>query len=432
MKLNESQKLFERAQKSLAGGVSSHFRALDKPIPQFFEKANGANIWDADGNKYTDFALSQGPMILGHSPAPVLKAVTEEMKRGQLFAGQHVPEIELAELIQKHVPCADLTRFSLTGSEATQTAIRVARAYTGRKKYIKFEGQYHGWFDSTLISVAPPKEVRGPLKSPIVVGMTKGQTESVLEEAIVLPWNNLAALKRTVKEREKEVAGIIMEPVMCNCGCIPPKPGYLEGVRNLCDKKDIPLIFDEIITGFRCALGGAQAHYGVTPDIATFGKAMAAGFPISAISGTRKFMDLIANGEVMHAGTFNSYNIGIAASLATTRLMAENRQEVHRRIRRNGKALMSGIRRIARKQNKPLLVQGLGPMFHVGFTPKKEITSFRDCDSYDAARYGQVVSAMRERGVRLIGRGIWYVSAAHTEKDVEKTLAMFEEVIRNE
>lgn len=431
MSLNESQKLFERAQMSLAGGVSSHFRALDKPTPQFFEKAKGAYIWDVDGNKYLDFALSQGPMILGHSPSPVLKAVKQEMNRGLLFAGQHLPEIELAELFQKHVPCADLTRFSLTGSEATQTAIRVARGYTGKKKYIKFEGQYHGWFDSTLISVAPSKEIRGPLKSPNSVGMTKGQMESVLDEVIVLPWNNLAVLKRTIKERENEVAGIIMEPVMCNCGCILPLPGYLEGVRELCDKKDIPLIFDEIITGFRCALGGAQAHFGVTPDMATFGKAMAAGFPISAICGKRKFMDLIACGEVMHAGTFNSYNIGIAASLATIQLMSQNRQEVHRHIRKLGKSLMSGIRRIAKKQKKPLLVQGLGPMFHVGFTSSKEVTSFRDCDNYDGARYGQLVSGMRERGVRLIGRGIWYVSAAHTERHVEQTLALFEDALRD-
>ena len=429
MSLKKSEKLFKQSQKSLAGGVSSHFRAISKPAPMFFEQAKGSKIRDADGNEYIDYTLAQGPMILGHSPAPVLRAVKKELDRGQLFAGQHTGEIELADLFKKHVPCAELTRFSLTGSEAVQTALRLARGYTGRTKYIKFEGHYHGWYDNVLISVIPSEEERGPREKPIAVGMTYGQTSSVLDEVSVLPWNDLKLLRSTVRKYEKDIAAIIMEPIMCNSGCIMPREGFLEGVRNLCNQKNIPLIFDEIITGFRCAIGGAQSYLKVTPDIATFGKAMAGGFPISAITGKRYLMDMIASGEVMHAGTFNTYNIGVTASVETIKLLGQNRGEGYRHIHKVGKKLMTGIRAIARKQKKPLLVQGPGPMFHVGFTENESVNEYRECGAYDAARYGALVQGLRERGIRLIGRGIWYISAAHSERDAEKTLKAFENAL---
>jgi glutamate-1-semialdehyde 2,1-aminomutase len=237
-------------------------------------------------------------------------------------------------------------------------------------------------------------------------------------------------LRRTVDAREKEIAAVIMEPIMCNTGCIPPREGFLEGVRELCSAKAIPLIFDEIITGFRCALGGAQALYGVTPDIAAFGKAMAAGFPMSAIAGKTEFMRLIADREVMHAGTFNTYNPGVAASLATIRRMTAKRNEMHRKLTSLGKRLMAGIRSAAARQGKSVLVQGPGPMFHVGFTERSAVYDYRESQDYDTARYGRLVQAMQERGVRLIGRGIWYVSAAHTQDDVDDTLGRFEDALR--
>jgi len=430
MESKESERLYKRSAKVLAGGVSSHFRALSKPFPMFFDRASGPRIWDADGNEYIDYALSQGPMVLGHSPPAVLEAVQRELSKGQLYAGQHLGEIELAELFCRLVPCADLSRFSLTGSEATHTALRLARAATGRSKFVKFEGHYHGWYDSVLVSINPNTEERGPRKAPNAVGMTQGQVKSALKDVIVLPWNDIGLLRRTVWRRAKEIAAIIMEPIMCNSGCIPPREGFLEGVRELCDETGIVLIFDEIITGFRCALGGAQALLGVTPDLATFGKAMAAGFPISAIAGRKGLMDLIADGVVMHAGTFNTYNAGVAASLAAIRQMKANRNEVHRRLKRLGKRLMTGIRRAARRYGKPILAQGPGPMFHVGFTERGAVHDYRGCQSYDAPRYGQFVQAMRELGVRLIGRGIWYVSAAHAEDDIDDTLERVQLALR--
>jgi len=430
MEFKESERLYKRSAKVLAGGVSSHFRAFGKPCPMFFDRASGSRIWDVDGNEYLDYALSQGPMILGHSPAEVLEAVQQELSRGQLYAGQHVGEIELAELFHKLVPCAELTRFSLTGSEATLTALRLARAATGRTKFVKFEGHYHGWYDSVLVSVNPGEDEQGPRSAPNAVGLTQGQSRSALKEVIVLPWNDIDLLARTVRRRAKEIAAIIMEPIMCNSGCIPPRDGFLEAVRELCDETGIVLIFDEVITGFRCALGGAQALLGITPDLATFGKALAAGFPISAIAGRGELMDLIANGTVMHAGTFNTYNAGVAASLATIRRMKANRNEVHRRLRRLGQRLMAGIRRAARRYGKPVLIQGPGPMFHVGFTDRDAVHDYRGCQSYDVPRYGLFVQAMRELGVRLIGRGIWYVSAAHTEDDIDDTLERLERVLR--
>src|ERR1051325_1474130 len=283
----------------------------------FYERAKGSRIWDVDGNEFLDFTLSQGPMILGHSHPKVLKAVTKASREGQLFAGQHELELQLAERIQKLVPCAEQMRFSLSGSEAVHTALRLARGFTGRNKYIRFEGHYHGWFDNVAMSVSPTPAEAGPPESPKTVPWTLGVTPSDLDQVIVLQWNDLDAVKRALESRPNEVAAIITEPIMCNNGCILPKAGYLEGLRALCDQHGVVLIFDEVITGFRVDLGGAQKYFGVTPDLAVFGKAFASGYPISVLAGKSKFMDLIACGKVLHAGTMNSSNPTVAASLAT-------------------------------------------------------------------------------------------------------------------
>lgn len=383
-----------------------------------------------DGNEYIDYALGQGPMILGHSPKPVLDAVDAAMRKGQLFAGQHELEVIVAEQVQKYVPCAELVRFSNAGSEAIQGALRLARGYTGKTKWIKFEGHYHGWFDNVLISVAPPFDRAGPRESPNPVAWSEGQMKSCFDEILILPWNDLDLFARAVQENKDDLAAVVTEPIMCNTNCIPPKPGFLEGVREICTREGIVLVFDEIITGFRPCLGGAQEFCKVLPDLATFGKAMANGFPISMLAGQEEFMGLIAEGRVIHAGTYNANPMVMAATKATLEELAANGAAVYDQLRTRGVELMEGIRERARSTGHPALVQGLGPMFNVAFTEAEEITDYRThVQSIDVPKYARFTAMMLERGVRLIGRGIWYVSAAHTEADIHTTLDAVEDTL---
>jgi glutamate-1-semialdehyde 2,1-aminomutase len=432
MHFTQSLSLYARARESLAGGVSSHFRAAGKPCPMFFERAERSRIWDADGNEYIDYALGQGPMILGHSPPEVLDAVEAAMRRGQLFAGQHALEMNVAEKLQQMVPCAELVRFGNSGSEAVHTALRLARAHTGKERFIKFEGQYHGWLDNVMVSVNPSLDQAGDAESPNSVPWSQGQAQGAVAEAIVLPWNDLALLEKTIAGRHHEIAAVITEPMMCNTNCIVPTDGYLVALRELCTRRHIVLIFDEIITGFRVAPGGAQEYFGVTPDLAVLGKAMANGFPISAMVGKREFMRLIESGAVIHAGTYNTNLMVMAASDATmTRLAADN-GSVYQRLFALGRRLMDGIGAAAERTGQEILLQGPGVMFWMGFTKEKSIRNYREhVVKTDAAKYARFCELMQERGVRLIGRGMWYVSAAHTEDDVDATVQASEEVFQS-
>jgi glutamate-1-semialdehyde 2,1-aminomutase len=428
-KYTQSQLLYERASRALAGGVSSEFRKFSWPHPLFYASAQGSHIVDVDENEFLDFTLSQGPLILGHSHPEVLADVERASRSGQLFAGQHLLEVELAETIQRLVPCAELVRFSLSGSEADHTALRVARAVTGRPKFIRFEGHYHGWFDNVAWSIGGPSvEALGDYDHPTPLAWTQGLPAGAVDEFIVLPWNDLALVERTLAARHDEVAAIITEPVMCNSGCIEPAPAFLAGLRQLCDQYGIALIFDEVITGFRLGLGGAQAYYGVTPDLAVFAKAMANGYPISAVAGKQRWMQPVADGRVIHAGTMNAGNPTVAAALTTITVL--ERERVHDRLFALGRRLMAGLRAIAEETGQPLRVLGPGPMFHTGFTSQAEIRNYRDTLSYDRTKLGRFVQEMQERGIRLIGRGLWYLSAAHTEAEIDQALSAARDSLR--
>jgi glutamate-1-semialdehyde 2,1-aminomutase len=424
----KSRVLYERAQRVLAGGVSSEFRKFSAPHPLFYEEGTGARIRDVDGNEYLDFTLSQGPLILGHRHLEVEEAVAAASRRGQAFAGQHLAELELAEKLQRIIPCAERLRFSLSGSEAEHAALRLARALTGRDKFIRFEGQYHGWFDNVAWGIAGPSlEALGDRTSPAAHPWTQGLPRGSAAESIVLPWNDLPLLESVVRQRSGEIAAIITEPVMCNSGCLPPEPGYLEGLRQLCDDHGIILIFDEVITGFRLAMGGAQEHFGVVPDLAVFGKALGSGHPLSVLAGKTAMMQPIADGKVIHAGTLNSGASSVAASLATLGVL--ERERVHARLFLLGARLMEGLRTAARETGHAMLVQGPGPMFHVGFTTLTKAKEYRDLFAVDRPKYAAFVAALQDRGIRLIGRGLWYVSAAHTEQDVDQCLRVVREVL---
>ncbi len=424
----QSKALYERACRVLAGGVSSEFRKLGAPHPLFYSRGSGSRIWDLDGNEYLDFTLSQGPLILGHSHPEVLAAVQRHSEQGQLFAGQHRAELELAEKLQSLIPCAELLRFSLSGSEAVHAALRVARAATGRPKFLRFEGHYHGWLDNVAFGIAAPSlEAMGEREQPNPVPWTGGLPPQAAEESILLPWNDLALVERTLRDRNTEIAAVITEPLMGNNGCIPPEPGFLIGLRQLCDAHGILLILDEVITGFRLGMGGAQAYFNVIPDLAVFGKAMASGYPISVLAGRRQWMQLVADSTVIHAGTMNSGNPSVAAALATIEVLERDR--VHERLFVLGERLMTGLRRVAAETGQPLLVQGPGPMFHAGFTGAERVRDYRETFRYDKAKYAAFVLSMQQRGIRLIGRGLWYLSAAHTEAEIDHAVAMAREVL---
>lgn len=427
---HHSSVLFERAKKSLAGGVSSEFRKFNYPHALFYTHAKGSKIYDADGNEYIDFALSQGPMIVGHSNEYVLNLIEEYSRKGQLFAGQYVLEIELAEKLQKNIPSAELVRFCLDGSEAVQTALRVARAKTGKEKFLRFEGHYHGWLDNVSWGISTPSaDALGSRESPEVFPWSSGLPKKVKEEFFILPWNDLPLIENFLKENHSDTAAIIMEPVMCNNGCITPVEGFLQGARKLCDEYKIALIFDEVITGFRTSIGGAQSYYGVTPDLSIFAKAMASGYPISAIVGKQEWMQSLVDGTVIHAGTMNSSNPTVAAAFATIQLL--EREGVYTKLFSLGKRLMDGLKYCNEKYKQNLVVQGLGPMFHTGFINQPEVKDFRDVLNYDKVKLRKLIAGVQNEGIRVIARGLWYISTEHTEADIDFALQAVDKVLRH-
>ena len=420
--------MLERAKKSLAGGVSSEFRKFNYPHALFYTSAAGSRIKDVDGNEYLDFSLSQGPMILGHSHPHVLQRVRDYSAVGQLFAGQHKLELELAEKLQGLIPSAELMRFCLDGSEAVQTALRVARARTGRPKFLRFEGHYHGWLDNMAWgNTADSLESLDGRENPTVTAWGKGIAASSREDFIILPWNDLELLEKVLDQRHAEIAAIITEPIMCNNGCIMPKPGFLQGLRSLCDQYAITLIFDEVITGFRVAFGGAQEYFGIIPDLAVFAKALASGYPISVITGKREWMDLLANGTVIQAGTMNASNPTVAAALATLEILEKD--QPYPRLFELGRLLMNGIKDLAKKHGQQLSVTGPGPMFHTAFTNNGAATDYRDVLGQDKKKLAAFIAGLHDNGIRVIGRGLWYISTAHTREDIQCALCAVHEVL---
>ncbi|MEU7855945.1 glutamate-1-semialdehyde 2,1-aminomutase [Nonomuraea sp. NPDC049141] len=420
--LDVSRDLYTTAQRYIAGGVSSDARRM-AGVPLYVDRAAGARLWDADGNTYLDYVLGQGPALLGHCPPAVVEAVTAQVARGIVYSAQHAAEARVAERLCAMVPSAERVRFNTVGSEAVHAAWRLARGFTGRPKILKFEGHYHGWLDPVLYSVHPPLEAAGPADRPAAVPGTAGQPEAA--DLVVCPWNDLDALSRLMDEHAGQIAAVVTEPVLCNTGAIEPDPGYLQGVRELCDSHGSLLIFDEIITGFRLAPGGAQEYLGVSPDLSVFGKAMAGGMQVSALAGRARVMDAISSGKVAHAGTFNSQPVGIAAAEATLRILDEQRDEVYGTLYARGRELMRGLAEAAAKAGVPMLVDGPGPVFQIYFTEASAVRNYRDFAATDRAMMGRLHAALLDQGVNMVPRGLWFLSTAHTEADVAATVEAF-------
>jgi glutamate-1-semialdehyde 2,1-aminomutase len=396
-----------RSRASLAGGVATAFRAGQRPVPICFERGRGARLTDIDGNEYVDYVLAFGPMLLGHSPQAVIDAVERQLHSGIGFGASHRLEAELAEAVCRTVPSAELCIFSSTGSEAVHAALRIARAATGRARVIKFRGHYHGWFDS--IHVAVPGNLEGP--------GTVGQDPLASSAVTICDWDDLQALDSAL---DSDVAAIIMEPVAVNGGCIQPSPGYLEGVRELATRCGAVLIFDEVITGYRVALGGAQARLGVMPDLTILGKALGAGFPISSVCGRADVMEVISSARVAHVGTFNLNPICAAAAVAAITFLEREAAELYPGLERCGEQLANAFEEEAAAAGLDLKVNRFGAAGHA-FVSAQQVTNFDEVGLADADAYRRFACEMLAEGVHLIPRGLLYVSAAHEARDLDAT-----------
>jgi glutamate-1-semialdehyde 2,1-aminomutase len=416
---------WERASFSLAGGVSSGLRRSARPYPLYFSHGNGPTITDVDGNTYFDYTLGWGPNILGNAPPEIVEAVKSTVGRGLTFGAQHDLEYQVAELLTQIIPCADRVCFANSGTEIVQVALRLARAATGRQKFIKFEGHYHGWDDTVLLSYHPSADqLLGDAQQPIHEGV--GQLPS--ENTVIAQWNDQESIRSAFAQHEGEISAIICEPLMCNNGCIAPADGFLEFLRSITEEKGALLIFDEVITGFRLGLTGAQGFYGVTPDLATYAKAVGAGTPLSVLAGRQRYMELIERGEVVHAGTLNGNLIALSAARASLTYLMRNDGDIYKTLFSRGEKLRDGIASLLRKHGHAVCVAGEGPVFHFAFTAGQP-QNYRDLLTADKQKYSDFVLALLDEGVLPLPDGRWYLSTSHTDADIEATLAAVERAI---
>jgi len=421
-----SAELFAKACIPIPAGVNSTARAVWSgwdPYPLFVDRGEGAYLYDVDGNAYIDYLLGLGPMILGHRPPKVTAAVIEQIQnRGTVFALPTAQEAVLANKIIAAVPSIEQVRLCNTGTEAIIYSLRLARAFTGREKIIRFEGMYHGFSEGVYWSKHPHLDEAGPDHQPIAIPQGPGLSKSAGEQLIILPWNDVEALRAAVAREGDAIAAILTEPVMCNTGCILPEPGYLEAMREIADSRGIVLIYDEVITGFRLGFGGAQGHYGITPDISVFAKGLGGGFPVAALGGRRDIMKLVADGAVSMAGTYSANGIAVAAAnAALDELAAPGKYEaLFERCAR----FYQGLSAILERHGLPGYVVGLGPVLQVWFADKP-IRNYRDAARYaNHDLFRRWWEGMLEHDV-LFHPGAFenlFVSFAHSEEDIKRTL----------
>ncbi|MFI5014438.1 MAG: aspartate aminotransferase family protein [Hyphomicrobiales bacterium] len=429
-----SRELFAEACESIPGGVNSTARATWSgwdPHPIFVDHGEGAHVVDVDGNRYIDYLLGLGPMLLGHRPPKVTKAVVEAIeKQGTMFALPAASETRLARRIIAAIPSIDQLRLCNTGTEAVLYAVRLARAFTGRNKVIRFEGMYHGFSDGVYWSKHPRLEMAGSDAHPVPVPQGPGLPKGIDRSLIILPWNDVEALKAAIAREGADIAAVLTEPVMCNTGCILPEPGYLEAMRELTARAEIVLIFDEVITGFRLGLAGAQGHYGITPDLSIFAKGIGGGFPVAAMGGARDIMALVAEGKVSMAGTYSANSIAVAAANAALDELTV--PGAYDGLYARSAALTEGLARILKDLRLPAFVVGVGPVLQVWFS-KHPIRNYRDAARHaDHDMFRKWWEAMLDRGV-LFHPGAYenlFLSFAHGKDDIEQTLAAAREAAK--
>ncbi len=421
----KSKELFELASKYMPGGVSSPVRAY-KPYPFFTASAKGSRIYDIDGKEYIDYCLAYGPLVLGHGNEEVKGAVREQLEKGWLYGTPHEKEIELAKKIINYYPSVALVRFVNTGSEATMAGLRLARGFKERNKIVKIEGGFHGAHDGVLVKAGSGATTFG-------IPDSKGVPKDSVINTLQVPFNDAEALNNTLENNSGEVAAVILEPVMGNVGPIPPRNNYLGDVRKITEEKDVLLILDEVITGFRLALGGAQEFYGVNADLTILGKIVGGGFPIGVLGGKKEIMELVApSGEVYQAGTFSGNPVSITAGLKTVEIIEI--EGVPRRINEFGARLNTALSEILADSGVEGCVSGVGSMFKVFFSAGgKEVRNYADALSCDKNKYLRFFHKMLSAGIFLPPSQFEtnFISFAHTEEDVERTTEAYKENIND-
>ncbi|MDO6680967.1 MULTISPECIES: glutamate-1-semialdehyde 2,1-aminomutase [unclassified Oceanobacter] len=422
----KSQALFASAQQHIPGGVNSPVRAFKGVggTPIFFDHAKGAYVYDADDNRYVDYVGSWGPMILGHSAPQILEAITARMGMGLSFGAPTAIENDMASEVCKLIPSMDMVRMVNSGTEATMSAIRLARGYTGRDKLVKFEGCYHGHSDSLLVKAGSGMMTLGVPTSP-------GVPASVAEHTITLDYNNLDSVRECFSRMGDQIACVIIEPVAGNMNCIPPAKSFLQGLRELCDVHGIVLIFDEVMSGFRVALGGAQAYYDIVPDMTCLGKVIGGGLPVGAFGGKRAIMECLAPlGPVYQAGTLSGNPLAMAAGLAMLKEIQHD--GVYEQLTARVDQMLDGFKAAAIKHQIPFTFNKAGSMFGLFFTELDKVENFRQvADQCDADRFGKFFHGMLEQGVYLAPSAFeaGFMSLAHTEADIEYTIAAADKVM---
>jgi len=411
-----SRALLERSRRSLALGVASGMRRAGGPTPLFFDRGEGPYFIDVDGHRLLDYTLAWGPLILGNAHPAVTAAVTAQLARGFAFGAQHEGEIALAELLTAVLPGVERVILSNTGSEAVQAALRLARACTGRDLFVKFEGHYHGWFNNVLVSYKPRAD------DPILPLPTcGGQPPHEYADTLVLPWNDVAALEAAFATHGDRIAAVLTEPLLANGGSVEPAAGYLQAVIDACRRHGAVSIFDEVITGFRLALGGAREHDGLRPDLSVYAKALGGGFAVSAVGGRRDIFDALEDGRTIHAGTYNGNPVNLAAAVATIRTLAT--PGTFARMHAHGRALRARIESAAAARGVPLVTAGSGTVFSVHFGLERPPRDYRDTLGAEAARAAAFRLGLLHRGVLVLPDGRWYVGAVHGAAELDLACA---------
>ncbi len=401
-----------RRARTIAGGVNSNVRLISRPVPLTFTRASGAHLWDVDGNEYIDYAGGMGPMLLGHNHPRVIEAVRRSLDIGQLFAGQNEFEAEFGERLVAAVPWIESIRIGLSGSEMDLLAVRIARAVTGRRRVLRFAGHYHGWLDPLLVGA-------GPLPSPFghpPVG--PGQSVGASDDVIIGEWNDLAIVEQALAT--EDIACVLMEPVMCNTGVIPPADGYLEGVRQLCRQYGALLVIDEVITGFRLGLTGAQGFLGVQGDITLYAKAVASGYPMAVLGTSSELLSAVGRGEVNHSGTYNAAVLSVAAAVETLKILVET--DPYPELERRTARLVGGLREVGASAGLAVDHVG-GSLFQLRFGAAETIRSLAEhTANSDQPRLMRFLDALQDCGVRPTSRGLCFVSTAHDDAVIDATL----------
>jgi glutamate-1-semialdehyde 2,1-aminomutase len=407
-----------RASALIPRGVSSAMRADQRPVALHVTRAQGSRMWDLDGHEYVDYVLGFGAAFLGHAPPAVVAAVAEQARHGFAPGAQHAAEAAVAELVVACVPSAEMVAPMTTGSEAVHAAVRLARAATGRRPIVKFAGHYHGWLDPVFVGVPGSPAIEAPQ-----LGGAPGTAGAAGDGSVVLcPFNDVAALEEALTGGAEPVAGVLMEAVPCNFGTFAPDAGYLERARELCDAAGAVLIFDEVITGFRMALGGAQERFGVTPDLTVLSKGIASGMPVAALAGREAVMR-VAAGPMSIVGTYNGTPVPLAAARATLTELVRRAPELYPAVDAFSARLAGELRDLAGAHGAPLVVEQIGPVLQLLWAPRTPVRSYADASQHDRAAVARLAELLLDEGVNALARGLWFVSSEHGDEDLERTVA---------